>query len=83
MGKQDIIQVLTPDHSVEAIFLDEDATVGDLLAALAEDNPLYNSEEWAIVEVAMPRKGETSRCGAYLTFQVRHGAIHANTNPIF
>lgn len=59
MGKQDIIQVLTPDHSVEATFLDEDATVGDLLAALAEDNPLYSSEEWAIVEVAMPRKGKT------------------------
>ncbi|KAF8945986.1 hypothetical protein BGZ47_001547 [Haplosporangium gracile] len=55
MGKQDIIQVLTPDHSVEATFLDEDATIGDLLAALAEDNPIYGNGFWAIVEVAMPR----------------------------
>jgi len=55
MGKQDIIQVLTPDHFVEATFLDEDATIGDLLAALAEDNPTYGNGFWAIVEVAMPR----------------------------
>jgi hypothetical protein len=55
MGKQDIIQVLTPDHSVEATFLDEDATIGDLLAALSEDNPMYGNGFWAIVEVAMPR----------------------------
>lgn len=55
MGKQDIIQVLTPDHSVEATFLDEDATIGDLLAALSEDNPIYGNGFWAIVEVAMPR----------------------------
>ncbi|KAG0276555.1 hypothetical protein BGZ95_007390 [Linnemannia exigua] len=55
MGKQDIIQVLTPDHSIEATFLDEDATIGDLLAALAEDNPIYGNGFWAIVEVAMPR----------------------------
>ncbi|KAF9984464.1 hypothetical protein BGZ65_000349, partial [Modicella reniformis] len=57
MGKQDIIQVLTPDHSLEATFLDEDATVSDLLAALAEDNEVYGSGDWVIVEVAMPRKG--------------------------
>ncbi|KAF9585106.1 hypothetical protein BGW38_003868 [Lunasporangiospora selenospora] len=56
MGKQDIIQVLTADHSVEATFLDEDATIDDLLTALAEDNPVYGTEEWAIVEVPMPRK---------------------------
>ncbi|KAF9106074.1 hypothetical protein BGX27_009325, partial [Mortierella sp. AM989] len=56
MGKQDIIQVLTPDHSIEATFLDEDATVGDLLAAIAEDNPVYGTGDWVIVEVAMPRK---------------------------
>lgn len=55
MGKQDIIQVLTPDHSVEVAFLDEDATIGDLLASLAEDNPTYGNGFWAIVEVAMPR----------------------------
>lgn len=55
MGKQDIIQVLTPDHSVEVSFLDEDATIGDLLASLAEDNPIYGNGFWAIVEVAMPR----------------------------
>lgn len=55
MGKQDIIQVLTPDHSVEAVFLDEEATVEHLLAALAEDNPDY-SQDWTVVEVAMPRK---------------------------
>ncbi|KAF9131822.1 hypothetical protein BGW39_001281 [Mortierella sp. 14UC] len=55
MGKQDIFQVLTPDHSIEATFLDEDATIGDLLAALAEDNPIYGNGFWAIVEVAMPR----------------------------
>jgi hypothetical protein len=58
MGKQDIIQVLTPDHSIEAIFLDEDAIVGDLLAALAEDNEAYASGDWAIVEVPMPRKSK-------------------------
>lgn len=56
MGKQDIIQVLTPDHSVEAVFLDEEATIGHLLAALAEDNPDYG-QDWTVVEVAMPRTG--------------------------
>ncbi|KAG0366943.1 hypothetical protein BGZ54_004660 [Gamsiella multidivaricata] len=60
MGKQDIIQVLTPDHSIEATFLDEDATVGDLLIALTEDNPDYGDGDWAIVEVAMPRKTSLS-----------------------
>lgn len=58
MGKQDIVQVLTPDHSIEAIFLDEDATVGDLLATLSEDNEVYGSGDWAIVEVPMPRKSK-------------------------
>ncbi|KAG0026570.1 hypothetical protein BGZ82_009398 [Podila clonocystis] len=54
MGKQDIIQVLTPDHSVEAVFLDEEATIGHLLTALAEDNLDYG-QDWSVVEVAMPR----------------------------
>ncbi|KAG0339661.1 hypothetical protein BG004_006718 [Podila humilis] len=54
MGKQDIVQVLTPDHSVEAVFLDEHATIDNLLTALAEDKPDY-AQDWNIVEVAMPR----------------------------
>ncbi|KAG0232219.1 hypothetical protein BGX31_005209 [Mortierella sp. GBA43] len=57
MGKQDIIQVLTPDHTIETIFLDEDATISDLLSALAQDNETYGSGDWAIVEIPMPRKG--------------------------
>ncbi|KAI8360387.1 hypothetical protein B0O80DRAFT_203131 [Mortierella sp. GBAus27b] len=56
MGKQDIIQVLTPDHTIETIFLDEDATISDLLSALAQDNETYGSGDWAIVEIPMPRK---------------------------
>lgn len=63
MGKQDIIQVLTPDHSVEVSFLDEDATIGDLLASLAEDNPIYGNGFWAIVEVAMPRTSKERDTG--------------------
>lgn len=58
MGKQDIIQVLTPDHSREATFLDEDATVGDLLTAMAIDSETYSDGHWAFVEVAMPRSSE-------------------------
>ena len=61
MGKQDIIQVLTPDHSKEATFLDEDATVGDLLTAMAIDSETYSDGHWAFVEVAMPRNSEYLR----------------------
>ncbi|KAG0314255.1 hypothetical protein BGZ99_008272 [Dissophora globulifera] len=72
MGKQDIIQVLTPDHSIEATFLDEDATIGDLLAALAEDSDIYGSGDWAIVEVAMPRKGALAPETRIKEVQERH-----------
>ncbi|KAG0210592.1 hypothetical protein BGX33_004803 [Mortierella sp. NVP41] len=76
MGKQDIIQVLTPDHSVEATFLDEDATIGDLLAALAEDNPIYGNGFWAIVEVAMPR---ATTLTYHELFALDQGALTAET----
>ncbi|KAG0310050.1 hypothetical protein BGZ97_012834, partial [Linnemannia gamsii] len=76
MGKQDIIQVLTPDHSVEATFLDEDATIGDLLAALSEDNPMYGNGFWAIVEVAMPR---TTTLTYHELFALDQGALTAET----
>ncbi|KAF9909163.1 hypothetical protein EC991_009073 [Linnemannia zychae] len=72
MGKQDIFQVLTPDHSIEATFLDEDATIGDLLAALAEDNPIYGNGFWAIVEVAMPRKSALTAETRIKEVQERH-----------
>ncbi|KAF9546050.1 hypothetical protein EC957_010186 [Mortierella hygrophila] len=76
MGKQDIIQVLTPDHSVEVSFLDEDATIGDLLASLAEDNPTYGNGFWAIVEVAMPR---TTTLTYHELFALDQGALTAET----
>ncbi|KAI8600503.1 hypothetical protein EDD21DRAFT_376993 [Dissophora ornata] len=76
MGKQDIIQVLTPDHSIEAVFLDEDATVGDLLMALADDNEVYSSGDWAIVEVAMPRKTALSY---HELFALDQGALPSET----
>ncbi|KAF9899948.1 hypothetical protein BX616_002773, partial [Lobosporangium transversale] len=76
MGKQDIIQVLTPDHSVQATFLDEEATVRDLLTALAEDSPDYANEEWAIVEVAMPRKTSLSY---HELFALDQGALAPET----
>ncbi|KAF9922772.1 hypothetical protein FBU30_007121, partial [Linnemannia zychae] len=76
MGKQDIIQVLTPDHSIEATFLDEDATIGDLLDALAEDNPIYGNGFWAIVEVAMPR---TTALTYHELFALDQGALTADT----
>ncbi|KAF9359313.1 hypothetical protein BGX26_012598 [Mortierella sp. AD094] len=76
MGKQDIIQVLTPDHSIEATFLDEDATIGDLLAAIAEDNSVYSSGDWVIVEVAMPRKNALSY---HELFALDQGALAPET----
>ncbi|KAF9304280.1 hypothetical protein BGZ74_001919 [Mortierella antarctica] len=75
MGKQDIIQVLTPDHSVEAVFLDEEATIGHLLTALAEDNPDY-VQDWTVVEVVMPRKAALTYPELYALDQ---GALSPST----
>ncbi|KAF9184379.1 hypothetical protein BGZ50_003756 [Haplosporangium sp. Z 11] len=80
MGKQDIIQVLTPDHSIEATFLDEDATVGDLLAGLAEDNEMYGSEEWAIIEVAMPRNSALPPETRIKDIQEKHQELLLNSD---
>ncbi|KAG0234469.1 hypothetical protein BGW41_001142 [Actinomortierella wolfii] len=75
MGKQDIVQVLTPDHTLTATFLDEDGTVGDLLHALGEDNEAYR-DEWILIEVPMPR---TSSLTYHELFALDQGAIPLET----
>ncbi|KAF9163119.1 hypothetical protein DFQ26_002908 [Actinomortierella ambigua] len=70
MGKQDIVQVLTPDHSLTATFLDEDGTVGDLLHALGEDNEVYR-DEWILIEVPMPRTTSLTYHELFALDQVR------------
>ncbi|KAF9971048.1 hypothetical protein BGZ73_006079, partial [Actinomortierella ambigua] len=79
MGKQDFVQVLTPDHSVTATFLDEDGTVGDLLNALAEDNEVYR-DEWILIEVPMPRTSALPLDTKVCEIQERH-ADFFETNP--